>query len=137
MYAIRSYYANEYKYMGEPLAAAAPYRQKLSDATLTAYVNGVSVPAHRITSYNVCYTKLLRSWVQCRFDNRHVFHFVGNVVIIENIVEDGKVMFRQAQNHFHIFSALFRIYVDKTFNDRIIGEFDGGRNCCHAGNVHP
>ena len=58
MYAIRSYYARQVRKSLEPLSAPEPRHVQ----PVRLYYFGIvfTVSAHRITSYNVCYTKLLR-----------------------------------------------------------------------------
>ena len=58
MYAIRSYYV----FMGK--------EHKLTDAGIDKIIQTLATPAmnaglNRITSYNVCYTKLLREFITC------------------------------------------------------------------------
>ena len=62
MYAIRSYYDDQRQ--GNVVEHAAIHQQTVileDDADLAAYERDLALRQARITSYNVCYTKLLRA----------------------------------------------------------------------------
>ena len=71
MYAIRSYYANDYSatananYLSAPSAAGSTgakvvYASNGANVNVTGLSENTQYFFNRITSYNVCYTKLLR-----------------------------------------------------------------------------